>query len=112
MEAGFTMADYPKRLSLRGIANFLHWARKGSAIHREAHGPKADWGNSEELSARTIEVLQWANWQRAGDKTAPKPRPLTRPGEEKATDSTRQHFGDEPMSIAEFHRRWEERTAA
>lgn len=31
------------------------------------------------ISVRTLEVLQWANWQRAGNNNAPKPTPFPVP---------------------------------
>lgn len=108
LAAGFALADYPDRLSLRAIRNFLVWSRDGSAAYRQANGERAGWHHVEELLARILEVLMAANWQRAGDKTAPRPKPLPRPGERREGD---RHFGDEPVTIAEFHRRWRKAAA-
>jgi arginase family enzyme len=33
------------------------------------------------MLAAVIDILQMSNWQRAGKKSAPKPKPLRRPGD-------------------------------
>lgn len=110
LNVGLTLDDYPDRLNLRAITAFLFWAdQNDSAVARHLRGPKAGWGHTQELLARIIEVLQDANWQRQGIKTAPKPKPVPRPGEQ--VEGTR-HLGDAPMSIADFERRMAERRVA
>jgi len=52
----------------------------GNAIQRAEHGEDALWGLPEHLIATVIDVLQAANWQRAGDKDARRPDPIRRPG--------------------------------
>lgn len=37
------------------------------------------WGVAEYLLAQTVDLLAGANWQRAGRKSAPKPKPIARP---------------------------------
>lgn len=110
MEAGFALDDYPARLSLRGIRSFMYYARAGSALWRLAHGERATWGHAEELLASVLETLWDANWQRAGNRTAPRPKPLQRPGQ--APPPGTQHFGSEPVSIDEFRRRMAEKGVA
>jgi hypothetical protein len=44
------------------------------------HGADADWDLTSYLLAGTFDALQVGNWQRAGDKKAPRPRPFPRPG--------------------------------
>jgi len=103
LRAGYTLDDYPDRLSLRAIASAWEYAVPGSAVYRFEKGPKAEWSYTQEILAGILFVLQAANWQRAGNKTAPKPKPMTRPGE--LPECTKRITG-EPMSIAEFRRRW------
>jgi hypothetical protein len=110
LSTGLTLDDYPKRLSLGAIRSFMHWADPDtSAVARLLRGPEAGWRHIEELLATILEVLMEANWQRAGKKNAPHPKPITRPGKE---PEGVQHFGKEPMSINEFERRLAERMAA
>lgn len=72
------------------MAGRLSWRRLGvlvAALPREsatvrAHvGEAAEWGHVEHLLAAAVDVLQQANWQRAGNRNAPKPQPLRRPGQ-------------------------------
>lgn len=37
------------------------------------------WGDVEHLLADVVDALWGANWQRAGDKRAPRPKPRVRP---------------------------------
>ncbi len=37
------------------------------------------WGVSEYLLAQAVDLLAGANWQRAGKKSAPRPKPIPRP---------------------------------
>ena len=103
LRAGFTLNDYPKRLDLRAIIAFWRFAVPGSAVYRLEHGAKGEWQYTQELLAQVLETLRDANWQRQGIKTAPRPPRIPRPGQE--VEGTK-HFGDEPMTIAEFHERW------
>lgn len=103
LRAGYTMADYPKRLDLRAVIAFWRYAVPGSAVFRVEHGAKGEWQYTQELLALILETLRDANWQRQGISTAPRPQKLPRPGQE--VEGVR-HFGDEPMTIAEFNKRW------
>lgn len=44
------------------------------------HGDDALWTLESQLLAHIGDVLAAANWQRAGDKRAQKPKPIPRPG--------------------------------
>lgn len=91
------------------MRHFISYAPRGSALARQRRGATDDWGNVEELLANVLETLWDANWQRAGNRTAPRPKPLQRPGQ--APPQGTQHFG-QPVTIAEFERRMQERSAA
>ena len=108
---GYTLDDYPDRLSLRAIRAFMFWADQNtSAVARLVRGPAAGWTHTEELLARILDALQDANWQRQEQKFAPRPKPTPRPGEK---PEGVQHFGsDGGVSINEFERRMRERMAA
>jgi len=47
----------------------------------------ASWSVTDHLLAAVVDVLQAANWQRAGDSKAPRPKPIPRPGDVKADDA-------------------------
>lgn len=43
------------------------------------NGEAALWGVTDYLLAAAVDALNAANWQRAGDKKAHRPKPLPRP---------------------------------
>jgi hypothetical protein len=51
---------------------------------RARHG-EAEWGHTEHLLASALDLLAEANWQRAGDKKQPHPKPFPRPGDRTRT---------------------------
>lgn len=55
-----------------------------SATVREVRGEAVAWGPTEHLLAAAVDLLAGANWQRGGNKKAPRPKPLLRPGEAEA----------------------------
>lgn len=70
------------------------------------HPETAAWANGEvtaQLLALIGDMLAEANWQRAGRKTAPHPKPIKRPGVDDGTQS----FGKEPIPISKFNDWWE-----
>lgn len=62
----------------------LDYLPRESATVREVRGEAVAWGPTEHLLATTVDLLAGANWQRGGDKKAPRPKPLPRPGEAEA----------------------------
>lgn len=109
LAAGFTLEDYPDRLTLTAIRSFWYWANPDtSAVGRLSRGDKAGWRHAEELLAVIVETLRDANWQRQGNKTAQRPKPVPRPGVE--PEGTK-HFGTEPVTIKEFRERMAKKVA-
>lgn len=53
-------------------------ADKSSAVTRYLYPESHGWGESEELLASILDVLQGANWQRSGGRGA-RPTPVKRP---------------------------------
>jgi len=53
-----------------------------SALVRAVSPDEAEWTLVPHLLAGIADRLEVANWQRAGDKNAPKPKPIPRPGVE------------------------------
>ena len=103
LRAGLTLEDYPDHLSLRALVAAFQYAVPGSAVYRHESGVKGEWRYTEELLALIYEAVQDGNWQRAGNRFAPRPHRLTRPGE--VPEGTT-HFGDGGMTIAEFNEAW------
>jgi hypothetical protein len=103
VRSGFVLDDYPARLDLRAITALYVHAVPGSSVYRLNTGVKGEWRWNEELLALALEALWDSNWQRAGNRTAPRPKRLPRPGQE---PENARHFGDRGMTIAEFEAFW------
>ena len=90
-----------KRLSWVDLAAFIQHAPQGSAVFRAVAGDSAPWGLSEQLLASVLDVLNMANWQRGGNKNAPRPKPVKRPG------GKNQKFGKDAVKLADFKSWWD-----
>jgi hypothetical protein len=104
LRSGHALNDYPQRFSLRTLISFYRHSPRGSAVYQVEYGEKADWGTLEELTARVLEALWDANWQRSGRPHAPKPKPIPRPGQPLPPGI--RHYGGEGMTIDQFEERW------
>jgi hypothetical protein len=60
------------------------------------------WTETTYLLAAIVDLLAVANWQRAGRKSAPKPRPVPRPGDKQRE----QRYGADPIRVADFDTWW------
>ena len=76
-----------------------------SALSIELHGVR--WSIEAQLTAVVADHLAFANWQRAGRRSATKPKRIPRPWEKPATTS----LGTEPIPIADFNDWWDSRSA-
>lgn len=88
--------------------NLVAYLPRESATALERMGEVALWGPAEAMLAATVDLLQAANWQRGGNKNAPRPKPWPRPG---VVDPNRKRFGDRKMSVADFEKRRQARHA-
>lgn len=68
-------------LSPRRVLALIRHLPRDAATKREVAGDVTAWGETEHLLALAIDTLNVANWQRAGDKRNPRPRPVPRPGD-------------------------------
>jgi len=68
---------------------------------------EGQWGLTDQLLAGIFDQLALANWQRAGNKKAKRPKPIPRPGVERD-----KRFGSKSMSIDEWRKRRTEREVA
>ena len=57
------------------------------------HGDDALWTLESQLLAHIGDVLAAANWQRAGDKRAQKPKPIPRPGVRDKAGTGKSRYG-------------------
>jgi len=81
---------------------FLRGAPRTSAYVRSAAGEAAAWGPIEHLLAMVVDALRLANWQRGGDKFAPRPDPVPRPG----VSDGGQRLGSDPIPASQFDDWW------
>ncbi|WNT44408.1 tail assembly chaperone [Microbacterium phage Nicky22] len=100
---GRTLDDLgTEALTWYDLAAFVtHLQRDPStALAVELHG--TTWSIEAQLLATIADTLAVANWQRAGKKTAPKPKPIPRPWEKPASST----FGSDAIPIADFDDWW------
>lgn len=90
------------RLTWRDLAVIVRRSPVGSALAVERHGEEAMWTLTDHLLALTVDVLQVANWQRAGNKHSPRPKPIPRPG----VKEQGRKFGRDPIPIRDFEAWW------
>ena len=64
---------------------------------------EAVWERYELTIERIGDMIAEGNWQRAGRKNSPHPKPIKRPG----VDSGDKTFGSEPIPISQFNDWWE-----
>lgn len=72
-----------------------------SATSRAVHGEH--WSVTDQLLAALVDLLQVGNWQRAGKKSAPKPKRLPRPWER----AKGRQLGSKPIPISKFNDWWD-----
>lgn len=77
-----------------------------SALAREVHGDI--WTVESQLLATIADTLAISNWQRAGRKSAPKPKPIPRPWEK----SRKKSLGRDAIPISDFNRWWDSKSKA
>lgn len=75
-----------RRLSWRDLLVLVRQSPATSALTRAVVGPEvAAWNAgvvTADLLAVVVDALQIANWQRAGKKAGPRPKPLKRPSQQ------------------------------
>jgi hypothetical protein len=81
--------------------DLLVFVRNSKDLRECLAGPDSMWGLQEQLSALIADLLNVANWQRAGDENAKRPEPIPRPGVKKKPDGELIAQGT-PMSIEDM----------
>lgn len=72
-----------------------------SRLSAELHGPT--WSVRDQLLAQITDLLALANWQRAGRKHSPRPKPVPRPWIKPKV----QTVGSDPIPISQFASWWD-----
>jgi hypothetical protein len=91
-------------LSWRDLLVIVRQAGPGSRLALATQGARALWSQTDYLLADVIDLLAEANWQRAGNKHAPRPKRVQRPGVTSPDEG--QKFGRDPIPISEFNDWW------
>jgi hypothetical protein len=94
-----------ERLSWRDLFVVIHRAGPTSALMREVQPELSAWASGfvlADLLAHAVDLLAGGNWQRAGKKTAPKPKPIPRPGKKVEA----QKYGSKPIPVKDFDDWW------
>lgn len=92
---GADLLTIGKRLDQIGTAEFSWWdfmvrvrfAQPDTILHRAVHGWSYDMVTRQ--MGLLIELLRVANWQRTGNRHAPRPKPIRWPWTEKSPEDTR-----------------------
>jgi hypothetical protein len=92
-------------LTWRDLYVVVHRSGPASALIRELQPELSAWASGAvlaDLLAHAVDLLAGGNWQRAGKRTAPKPKPIPRPG--RKTESTK--YGSDPIPVKDFDNWW------
>lgn len=93
------------RISPRHIAVLIAALPIDSATARAVHGPAAAWTLTDHLLATVADRLAVMSWQLGGNRKAPYPKPIPRPGiEEKVTRYGR--TTRPPGEVVAYLRQW------
>lgn len=101
---GFRLADLCVRFSWRDLLVMVRrWSDEpGTALGEVTHGHVL-WETGDHLLAAVVDAVQIGNWQRAGKKSLPKPKPVQRPGSKGKTKT----IGSDPIPISQFNDWWD-----
>lgn len=91
-------------LSWRDLLVIVRGRGPQSRLSFAMDGEQVLWTQTDYLLAAVIDVLQEANWQRAGKPNAPRPKRVARPGVK--DDEGTKKYGRDPIPISEFNDWW------
>lgn len=103
LDRGWRLAEVGGRMSWRDLLIMVRRFQGDptTATSRAIHGEH--WKVTDQLLASVIDLLQVGNWQRAGKKSAPKPRPIPRPWEKPKA----RKLGSDAIPISKFNDWWD-----
>lgn len=107
--AGWSLDDLGVTLSWRDLQVLVdRWQTlPGTATCAAVQG-KEHWIQTDVLLAELVDLIASGNWQRGGNKHAPKPKRFPRPWEK----ANAQKLGADPIPISEFDNWWNSNTPA
>lgn len=73
----------------------VHYLPADSATVRAVGGPAFEWSSTDYLLATAVDAIRAGNWQRGGKASAPKPKPLPRPGDRRRFGGKRKFTTDQ-----------------
>lgn len=98
-----------EKLSWYDLKIIVRHIEPGSPLHHAIAPEQARWATGEivpYLLAHIADVLANANWQRANRPSAPRPKPIPRPGD----NAQNKKYGSEPIPVSSFNDWWESGT--
>lgn len=96
-------AFYKGRVTPRQLLVKITRLPRTSATMRAISPEATAWSTTDYLLAGVIDVLATANWQRSGDKNAPRPIPVERPNAER--EQRKQEFRTRVLQLRELRQR-------
>lgn len=103
LDRGWRLADVGVRYSWRDLLVMVRAFQRDpeTATSQSINGPH--WKVRDQLLAIIADALNWGNWQRAGKRSAPKPKPIPRPWEKPKG----KQLGSKPIPMSKFHDWWD-----
>lgn len=80
----------------------MRWQKTPGFATCDAVQGREHWDITAQLLANVYDVLEHANWQRIGKRSAPKPKRLPRPWEK----SKARKLGSDPIPVSKFNDWW------
>ena len=101
--AGWSLDDLGWSLSWRDLQVLVRrWSGEPGTATCEAITGSKQWPIVAQLLAEVIDHLASANWQRGGNKHAPRPKRFPRPWEK----AKNRKLGSDPIPVSKFNDWW------
>ena len=102
--AGWSLDDLGEKLTWRDLWVLVQrWMSTPGFATCDAVQGAVHWPVVPQLLAELIDILNQANWQRAGRKSAPKPKRFPRPWEK----AKARKIGSDPIPMSKFNDWWD-----
>ena len=105
--AGWSLDDLGYRLSWRDLYVLVkRWRLLPGTATSEALTGQEMWSPEGQLLAELVDLAAAGNWQRGGNKHAPRPKRFPRPWEK----TKAQKLGSDPIPVSKFNDWWDGRS--
>lgn len=109
LQVGRSLDELGDSLSWRDLwVLVMRWQKTPGTATCEAVHDVVLWDTPTQILAGIFDLLGISNWQRAGKRSARKPKPLDRPWDKKAKSRS---FGSDPIPISQFNDWWDRAAA-